>query len=234
MRDDIQQLVNLQELDQKIDSLNKELERIPKEQDLARERLANDEAAVAQAKSNLQQNEIATKNVDLDRKTRKDTIEKLKNQQFETKKNEEYTKLGEEVKRYAEMVDELETQELELMEKSDQCRTAIEKAQAALAKTQSLVDDEIAELEARANTRRDEVADLTIKRAAGAAEVEEDLLSDYTRLYKKRAGKAVCKVNPQRICSSCHVQVISSTFAAAKSGEIIAECDNCGSLLYLG
>lgn len=233
MREDIQQLVRLQELDQKISSLEKELERIPKEQDLARERLANDEAALAKAKSNLQQNEIATKNIDLDRKTRKDTIEKLKTQQFETKKNDEYTKLGEEVKRYEDMVDELETQELELMEKSDEFRAAIEEAKAALAKTQGLVDEEIAQLDARAATRRDEVASLKEQRAAAAAEVEEDLLADYTRLYKKREGNAVCKVSPERVCSSCHVQVISSTFAAAKSGETIAECDNCGSLLYL-
>lgn len=233
MREDIQQLVRLQDLDQKIGSLEKELERIPKEQALARERLANDEAALAKAKSDLQQNEIATKNVDLDRKTRKDTIEKLKTQQFETKKNEEYTKLGEEVKRYEGLVDELETQELELMEKSDQCRASIDDANAALAKTQGLVDEEIAELDARAATRREEVSTLKEQRTTAAAEVEEDLLSDYERLYKKREGNAVCKVSPERICSSCHVQVISSTFAAAKSGETIAECDNCGSLLYL-
>ncbi|MGC6580859.1 MAG: zinc ribbon domain-containing protein [Akkermansiaceae bacterium] len=233
MREDIQQLVRLQDLDQKLDSLDKELERIPREQNLARERLAHDEAALAKAKSDLQQNEIAIKNVDLDRKTRKDTIEKLKTQQFETKKNEEYAKLGEEVKRYEGLVDELETQELELMEKSDECRAVIESTHAALAKTQGLVDEEIAELDARAATRRDEIAALNEQRNTAAADIDEDLLSDYTRLYKKREGNAVCKVSPERICSSCHVQVISSTFAAAKSGETIAECDNCGSLLYL-
>ncbi|MGJ8696409.1 MAG: zinc ribbon domain-containing protein [Verrucomicrobiaceae bacterium] len=234
MREDVQQLVKIQDLDQKISTINNELERIPKEQDMARERLANDEAALAAAKSAYQQNEIAIKNVDLDRGTRKTTIEKLKNQQFETKKNDEYLKLGSEVERYEAMVDELETQELELMEKSDECRAAITQAEEALAKTQKIVDEEIAELQARAESRKAELAETKTAREQEATKVDEDLMADYERLFSKREGNAVAKVSPDRICDSCHVQVISSTFIAAKSGDSIAECDNCGSILYLG
>lgn len=233
MREDIQQLVRIQDLDQKIDTLQKDLERIPKEQALARERLANNEAGLANAKSAYQKNEIATKNLDLDRQTRKTTIEKLRVQQFETKKNDEYDKLGAEVVRYEEIVDELETQELELMEKSDECQATIAEAKASLAKTQGIVDEEIAVLDKRAEADRSEISTLKETRAEEATKVEEDLLNDYERLFTKRAGFAVCQVNRERICSSCHVQVISATFVAAKSGETIAECDNCGSILYL-
>ncbi|MDB4409080.1 hypothetical protein N9165_03345, partial [Akkermansiaceae bacterium] len=185
------------------------------------------------AKSAYQKNEIATKNLDLDRQTRKTTIEKLRVQQFETKKNDEYDKLGAEVVRYEEMVDELETQELELMEKSDECQASIADAKTALAKTQGIVDEEIAVLDKRAEADRTEISTLKETRAEEATKVEEDLLNDYERLFTKRAGFAVCQVNSERICSSCHVQVISATFVAAKSGETIAECDNCGSILYL-
>lgn len=234
MREDIQQLVRIQVLDQKIVTLEKDLERIPKEQALARERLANDEAALANAKSAYQQNEIATKNLDLDRQTRKTTIEKLKVQQFETKKNDEYDKLGAEVKRYEEMVDELETQELELMEKSDECQATIADAKTALAKTQGIVDEEIAVLDKRAEADRTEISSLEETRAEEVTKVEEDLLNEYDRLFKKREGKAVCKLTPERTCTSCNVSVTPGTFADARSGETIAECDNCGAILYIG
>jgi predicted nucleic acid-binding Zn-ribbon protein len=233
MREDVQQLIKIQDLDQRIQAIQKELERIPKEQDLARERLANDANGLASAKSAYQQNEIATKNIDLDRSTRKTTIEKLKVQQFETKKNDEYEKLGNEVIRYEKMVDELETQELELMEKSDLCRENIVKAETLLAKTQGIVDEETSDLNTRADERKSELADLQEARKTETAKVEEDLLADYTRLFIKCEGHGVAEVNTERICSSCHLQVVNSTFIAAKSGERIAECDNCGSILYL-
>ena len=89
MRDDVQQLLSLQKIDQTIQSLNKELVKIPQQQEAAKERLANDTAAVAAAKKAYQENEVAIKNVELDIGTRKDTVTKLQNQQFETKKNEE-------------------------------------------------------------------------------------------------------------------------------------------------
>ena len=133
MRDDVKQLLALQDTDQKIQALESELVRIPQLQEAAKERLAKDTKSLATAKSNFQANEIEIKNVELDIGTRKNTIDRLKNQQFETKKNDEYTKLGQEVIRYEKEVDELETLELELMEKADDLRSKISDAEQNLA-----------------------------------------------------------------------------------------------------
>ncbi len=233
MREDVQQLLKIQDFDQRIQAINKELERIPREQEAAKDRLANNQAALATAKTAYQENEMAIKTVELDIGTRKTTIEKLNKQQFETKKNEEFDKLGAEVIRYKGMIDDLETTELELMEKADECRATITEAEASLAKTQVTVDEEIAELDARAGVRREELADLKETRKEESTKVEEDLLADYDRLFIKQEGKGIAAVNSERICSSCHLQVVNSTFIAAKSGERIAECDNCSSILYL-
>ncbi|MEO1832548.1 MAG: hypothetical protein ABGZ08_08450, partial [Akkermansiaceae bacterium] len=86
MRDDVKQLLALQDTDQKIQALEAELVRIPQLQEAAKDRLANDTQGLATAKSNFQANEIEIKNVELDIGTRKNTIDRLKNQQFETKK----------------------------------------------------------------------------------------------------------------------------------------------------
>lgn len=233
MRDDVKQLLALQEIDQRIHALEAELVRIPKLQESAKERLANDTEALATAKSNYQSNEVEIKNVELDIGTRRNSIDRLKNQQFETKKNEEYTKLGEEVKRYEEQVDELETKELELMEIADDLRAKIADAEAALAKTQGFVDEEIAELEARSDERKAELADAKNKREAQVGVInDEDLMDSYTRLYNKREGKAIVHVTDQKSCTSCHVQVTPATYALAQSGSAIANCDNCGAILF--
>jgi predicted nucleic acid-binding Zn-ribbon protein len=234
MRDDVKRLLNLQETDQNIEALEAELLRIPQLQVAAKDRLANDTAALAEAKSAFQANEVEIKNVELDVGTRRNSIDRLKTQQFETKKNEEYTKLGEEVVRYEEQVDELETKELELMEIADELREKIASAESNLAKTQGFVDEEIAELEGRADERRNELEAKREIRDLRVSEInDEDLLDTYARLFKKREGKAVAKVSPERVCSSCHVQVTPATYALAQSGAAIAHCDNCSAILFI-
>lgn len=234
MRDDVKQLLSLQETDLKIKSLKADLARIPQLQESAKDRLAHDEQALADAKKAYQENEVAIKNVELDIGTRRNTIERLKTQQFETKKNDEYAKLGAEIVRYTEEVDDLETQELELMEVADQHRDTIEAAKTALAKTQSFVDEEIAELQARADERQKELEEAEALRNEKASVVEEDLLGNYQRLFEKRNGDAVMVVTSDRICTSCHVQVTPATYAAAQTNGEIAYCDNCGAILYVG
>jgi len=233
MRDDVKQLLALQDTDQKIQALEAELVRIPQLQEAAKDRLANDTQSLATAKSNYQANEIEIKNVELDIGTRKNTIDRLKNQQFETKKNDEYTKLGEEVVRYEREVDELETRELELMEIADDLRSKIAGAEANLSKTQGFVDEEIAELQARLDDRKAELAETKTTREGLVAQVDdEDLLDTYHRLYNKRESKAVVRVTTERSCTSCHVQVTPATYALAQSGAAIAYCDNCSAILF--
>jgi predicted nucleic acid-binding Zn-ribbon protein len=233
MRDDVKQLLALQDTDQKIQALESELVRIPQLQEAAKERLAKDTESLATAKSNFQTNEIEIKNVELDIGTRKNTIDRLKNQQFETKKNDEYTKLGQEVIRYEKEVDELETRELELMEKADVLRSKISDAEQNLAQTQGLVDEEIAELQARLDDRKIELAETKTARETLVTQVDdEDLLDTYHRLYNKRESQAVVRVTSERICTSCHIQVTPATFALAQSGTAIAHCDNCSAILF--
>ena len=234
MRDDVKQLLALQETDQKIQALEADLTRIPQLQEAAKDRLATDTATLATAKSNYQANEVEIKNVELDIGTRRNSIDRLKNQQFETKKNEEYTKLGEEVTRYEAQVDELETRELELMEIADELRHKIAAAEAAVAKTQGFVDEEIAELENRAEARRAALAEAKSLRDQQVAVIaDEDLLDSYARLFNKREGQAVVKVTPERSCTSCHLQVTPVTYALAQSDAAIARCDNCNAILFI-
>lgn len=232
MREDVKGLLALQETDLEIKKLKAELVKIPQQQESAKDRLANDTAALAAAKLAHKENEVEINKIQLDTGTRRNSIERLKTQQFETKKNDEYTKLGEEVVRYTAQVDDLETRELELMEKADGLRAVIEAAQAKLAKTQGFVDEEIAELEARATERKKDLADAESLRTTKVGVIDEDLLETYLRLFDKRNGDAVMFVSSERNCTSCHIQVTPATYANAQSGAEIAHCDNCGAVLY--
>ncbi|MEY4483645.1 MAG: hypothetical protein RL693_1097, partial [Verrucomicrobiota bacterium] len=83
----VQQLIVLQERDQRIRSLQRDLKDIPNLKARAETRLADDEAGLAAAKARVLEVELAIKNLDLDAQTRRNTIVRLKDQQFATRKN---------------------------------------------------------------------------------------------------------------------------------------------------
>ncbi|MDB4524685.1 hypothetical protein N9208_07215, partial [Akkermansiaceae bacterium] len=106
-------------------------------------------------------------------------------------------------------------------------------AEEKLAKTQGLVDEEIAELQARLDDRKAGLTETNTTREDLVTQVDdEDLLDTYNRLYNKRESQAVVRVTSERSCTSCHVQVTPATYALAQSGAAIAYCDNCSAILF--
>lgn len=231
MLPEIESLLVLQDRDQRINNLQQDLKRIPQDQERAKERLANDLDAVAQAKKAVQENEVAIKGIELDIGTRKDTLSKLKVQQYETKKNDEFTALGNEIDRYTQEIDDLETNELELMEKADELRASHQKAEEALAVTQGMVNEEIDLLEKRAVESRSQLDEVKQERGKLAEGIDEDLLSLYDRLMKSKGGDAVVSAGKGQ-CSGCHMKLVPATMIQIQSEKDVTQCENCGRILY--
>ena len=88
MLPELTQLLILQDQDQALKRLQNDLKRLPADEERARQKLLSDTNAVQLARQKLQENEVATKNLQLQIGTRKETISRLKVQQFETRKND--------------------------------------------------------------------------------------------------------------------------------------------------
>ncbi|BDS08376.1 hypothetical protein NT6N_34160 [Oceaniferula spumae] len=229
---EIESLLVLQDRDQRILKLEADLKRIPIDQERAKERLANDLESVAKAKLAVQENEVAIKNIELDIGTRKATLTRLKTQQYETKKNDEFTALGNEIERYNEQIDDYETQELELMEKADELRALQKKAEDALAITQGMVDEEIASLGSQLEENNKRLAEVKAERAKLAENIDDDQLSLYDRLMKSKGGDAIVSAEKSQ-CSGCHMKLVPATMISVQSEKEVTQCENCGRILYL-
>lgn len=232
MRDEYVTLLSIQERDLRLQDLRTQLERIPRDKDQAATRLATNRKAVDDAKTAVQENEMAIKSVELDIGTRRQTIDRLKTQQFETRKNEEYQALKHEIDRYTKEVDTLETRELELMETADGLKQDLRQAEEALARVKAGVDEEVRELDQRAAAFEKEAAQLEGERNAKAEGVEESLLSLYSRLLKTRGAPVLVALSDAGQCHGCHVKAISSVQARVRAQKELVQCENCGRILY--
>ncbi|MFZ9937657.1 MAG: zinc ribbon domain-containing protein [Luteolibacter sp.] len=233
MLPELRAMMVLQDRDRRLLSLAKDLDRLPQDEARAKAKLAADQAAVKKCHDALTDCDLRLKRLELDAGTRRTTIQRLKTQQFETRKNEEYQALGHEISRYEKEVDGLETKELELMEEMDGHRAAQQAAEAALAKSRTLVDEELAAIRTRRERLEAERAEVSAERARLAAEVPDEVLPLYERLMKTKAGLAIAPLQDGK-CGGCHMKLIASTVVAVQSGRELTRCEDCGRILYAG
>lgn len=232
MLDEIRGLLILQDRDRRILALEKNLAQLPQDEARANAKLSGDLAAKKKAHEELQAAELKVKKVEMEAETRRTTIKRLQNQQFETKKNEEYNALGHEIERYSKEVDELETKELEAMEEVDVFRKKQTEAEALLAKTQKFVDEDLASIKQRHAEMEAQLAEVKAEREKLAAEASEEYLPIYGKLMKSKDGMAIATLKNGK-CTGCHVKVIASTAIAVQAENEVTQCDNCGRILSM-
>jgi predicted nucleic acid-binding Zn-ribbon protein len=232
MPPEITQLLKLQERDQRIRALQKELKDIPKNEAMAKMQLAGDQAAVEAATQKTRETEVKIKSVELDIATRQNSIKRLHDQQFETRKNDEFQALGHEIKRYEADVHALEDTELEHMETLESAKVVLKAAQAKLAITQERVNEDLKTLAERAEGVKARLAAEEAERKTYAAPVEVPVLDLYNRLFTKKGDSAVVAL-VNGICAGCHMKVVMGTIQQLRTGESITQCESCGRILYL-
>ena len=231
MLPEIENLLVIQDRDRKIREIDQELVNIPKKEEEIRNRLEDDQATFDGIKGELRQNEIAMKNLELDIETRRDSIGKLKVQQYETKKNEEFRKMGGEIERYEAEIIATEDRELELMELAEEIKVRMKSAAKDRDDSQTMVDEDIANLKIAMENMKKERVEFVTNRSGYVEKVDEDLLDTYARLFKAKDGWAVVGLI-DGACQGCHMRVTKSTELDVRNENVVTHCQNCGRLLY--
>ncbi len=232
MLDAIRALLILQDRDRRLLAIAKDLEKIPQEEARAKSKLAGDEAAVKKAHDELMEAGLRVKKAELDAQTRRTTITRLKMQQFETRKNDEFQAIKHEITRYEAELDAFETKELEAMEEVDQFRIKFNQAEAALAITKGLVNEDLARISERKARDEAERKELVEERTKLAAGISDQILPLYERLMRSKDGLALAPLNEGK-CGGCHMKLIASTVINVQSEQQITRCEDCGRILYV-
>src|ERR1700745_1111341 len=115
MLPEIEQLLIIQDRDQKIRAHQLELNSVPLERQRVEQTLKNRTDAFDQIKLRGKEIEVHRKKLELDANTRRDTIAKYKIQQSQTRKNEEFQAIGQSVARLEQEIQQIENERILLM-----------------------------------------------------------------------------------------------------------------------
>ncbi len=188
-------------------------------------------AAVEALKQKARQVEMDRKKLELDVGTRTETISRLKTQQYQTRKNDEFQAIGHEIERYENEIRKIEDEELELMVEADKLKADLGVEEKKSATVRESVARQTGDLESKSKTLQSHLEELTKERAEIAGKIDEDLLGRFERLFKSK-GDAVVVALEHEVCTGCHMKVTTQTAHRAKAGKEIVSCENCGRILY--
>jgi uncharacterized protein len=231
MLPEIEQLLIIQDRDQKTKALQNELTSIPLERQRIEQHLKNRNDAFDQSKLRSKETEVQRKNLELDANTRRETIAKYKTQQAQTRKNEEFQTLGQSIARLEQEIERIEDQEIVLMEQGETTSREIQRAEAELKANRSQAEQQLAALARKQETLEQRLRETATEREGLAETIDPDLLSRYQRLFASKNGTPIVPIEHE-VCMGCHMKNTTTTVHRAKLAREIVYCEQCGRILY--
>jgi predicted nucleic acid-binding Zn-ribbon protein len=228
----LQRLQELQVLDSRVAGFERKLEAIPGRIQAIRDNLHQAKSAVEAIRGKLEgaRKDIRTKEKELEYQAAQ--RKKLEAKLYEVKTNKEYSAVLAEIEGAKVEKDRLEEEILGLMEFQERLSREVGEGEARLRpqEAEARVQEGAASEELRALEVDVEVA--RSERESVARDVPRDILVQYGRLLKGRAGLAVALVGSNGICSGCRVTLTPQRFNEVRQSSQIFVCENCGRFLY--
>jgi predicted nucleic acid-binding Zn-ribbon protein len=228
---ELEQLLILQDREQKIRQIRTEIETVPLRRKSLEAQLGESKASVETLRQRGRQAEVDRKKLELDVGTRAESVSRLKTQQYQTRKNDEFQALGHEIERYENEIRKIEDDELELMVLADKIKADLAAEETKAAATRDSIARQTADLDEKSKALESQLQGLTTERSNLATKIDEDLLARFERLFKSKGDAAVVAIE-HGVCTGCHMKVTTATAAGVKAGKEIVNCENCGRILY--
>ena len=227
----IEKLLILQDRDRKILQEQGEVARIEPQRQMLNAKVATAQAELEHAKLRIKQIESARKDLELEVEAKKQMIVRYANQQFQTRKNEEYRALAHEIDTCKAAIFQIENGEIELMEQAETAQKELLRATQATKDARSLADEQVGQLDAREGNLKKELAQLEANREELAAAVDEGARNRYERLVRSKGDNVVVGVH-HGVCGGCHMKLPPQLLVTCQGEKELVGCSNCGRILY--
>ena len=227
----IEKLLILQDRDRKIRRVKGELAHIEPQRQTMKTRAAAASASLEAAKTKVKELESQRKDLELEVEAKKQMITKYANQQLQTRKNEEYRALANEIQTCKEAIFKIEDQEIALMEQGEAAQKEAVRATQTASESRKMADDQVTQLGVREENLKNELAELEANREELAVAVDGTARGRYERLVKNKGENVVVGVH-HGVCGGCHMKLQPQLVVSCQAQQELVTCSNCGRILY--
>jgi predicted nucleic acid-binding Zn-ribbon protein len=231
MTPEIDAVIRLQGLDDRVAALQKEIDALPKHVAVIEKKLEGHIRQLESDRVALAANQKQRKQLEDDVKVQEQKISKLRDQMLQAKTNEQYRAFQHEIAYCETEIRKAEDKILDLMGAAEPLEKNVKAAEIALAEEKKAVEAEKEDARKRTATNKDDLKTATSERKALAASIEPATLAKYERVRKRWHGSAVSDATDGR-CAQCHMALRPQYFQDLRRGETILQCESCGRILF--
>lgn len=229
---DLELVIHLQGLDQRIADLEKEVSSLPKHISQIEKTLDQHIRKLEADRAALTANEKDRKRLDGEIQSQHQKISKLKEQMLQAKTNDQYRAFQHEIDFCEKEIQKAEDGILEQMSASEPLHANVKTAESALAHEKAQVEHEKSQARERTAAAKKQLEELRLDRKQTAVKVTPSAYKAYERIRKKwKNGNAVAEAT-EGVCTSCQINLRPQYFQDLKRGEELLFCESCGRILF--
>jgi predicted nucleic acid-binding Zn-ribbon protein len=225
----LQNLLDLQNIDIRLDELRARLVRFPK-------KLSEIDARIAAAKSDVDASKAAQltaikerKKYDLDVEQWKERVRKYRDQGSQVKTNEAYRALQHEIQLAEAEIAKAEDRLLEQMVAGEEYDRRIKASDKSLKEIEAVTNVERTKIQSDKAAAEKELAELNAEREQAVAQIPDT----YTRIARKHNGVALAEIRDER-CSACGMMIRPHVIQEIRrsGNHELFHCETCTRILY--
>jgi len=227
----LQQLIDLQDIDRRIQVLEGQAARLPLEIEESERALARAREEVERFRLTISEMEKKRRAMEREADYAREELIKKRRKLLEVKSNKEYAAMQAEIAHAEKEISDKEDQVLQLLMEMDERNDEGRRRAMALADLEQQCKVEQQKRMAELEVKRAELADLLARRNHLSGMIESSLFTTYQKVFELRKGLAVVNL-VNGTCQGCHMTLPPQIVSEVKQNERIITCGECDRILY--
>jgi predicted nucleic acid-binding Zn-ribbon protein len=223
-------LIELQEVDNRLDELMEERGDLPLIVEDLKTKLEEKKSALDDMKDDLKATKVLVKNLEINIQESKDKLKKYEDQLYQVKTNKEYDAITVETETVKEQLAQFESDILENTDKIEKLDSEIEMLQDEIEKLESEYEENNIELESKMRSTAEEENMLLQERKIIIERFTPQIISMYEKVRKARDGMGVAAIK-NGVCGGCYSYIPPQKIVEIKRMKKIYTCEFCGRIL---
>ncbi len=233
VRQTLQWLLELQELDKDLFQVRDELKRLPAERHRRQASIEVHRTKLAEIDKKLFDTRLRIKEIEDMTSGQRQRLRKLENEAAATTDTALLVAFQHEIRTLRRDIGEADEEGIALVMEAERFTKERSELQAAIAAEQKIFEEYSANIAAeihRAESRCEGLSQERRKRMKGA--LAPDVLTHYEKLLEAREGLAMALLDGL-VCQGCYVSVPNNVYVRLARASEIVHCPSCGRILYL-
>ncbi len=230
MEENLARLWVLQVVDNEIDALTRQAEKIPREIEALRLQVTDLHQDMETTKQHLIDLKKQYKLAEVDLKTSEDKISHYSVQLYSAKTNEQYKAFLNEIEAQKRSKAELEERMITILEETETTEGSIKVHQSDLEQAERNAQTEIEKLEATKHNLDQEIKSRGEEHQKIIAQLHKEFLRTYERIKTGKGGIAVVRITDER-CGGCLTPLPPQLVEEVHTQDHLIFCEYCGRIL---